>query len=92
MYDAIREQDKEFMTARRRRFIDWPTTIPVQKYLRRGSGTDYIDVARRAPIADGSIAGPRQRRPPDREQFVVLDIDGSNCPPTSSSTPPDTAR
>ena len=60
------------------------------KYLRRGSGY-YIDVGAADLVADGRVKLARGQVDHLTEHAVVLRT-APSCRPTSSSTPPATAR
>ena len=94
VYDAIRERDADFYARLEAAGfdLDWGDDGSglFMKYLRRGSGY-YIDVGASELVADGSSswrAGRSASSPRPRSCWTTA----PSCRPTSSSTPPATAR
>ena len=95
LYDQMRERDADFYDRLEAAGFDLDfgedDSGLFMKYLRRGSGY-YIDVGASELVASGDIKlQSRHGRPPHRG----LRRDGAtgrSCRPTSSSTPPATAR
>ena len=95
LYDQMRERDADFYERLEDAGfqLDWGEDGSglFMKYLRRGSGY-YIDVGASELVADGDDqAAERPGRPPHRGRRRASRT-APSCRPTSSSTPPATAR
>ena len=95
LYEQMRERDADFYERLEKAGFehDWGDDGSglFMKYLRRGSGY-YIDVGAADLVANGEVKlVQRAGRPPDRARGRAR-ATAPSCRPTSSSTPPATAR
>ena len=94
LYEQMAERDKDFYERLEAAGFDhdWGDDGSglFMKYLRRGSGY-YIDVGAADLVANGEVKLAHGQVDHLTEDSVVL-ADGTELPPTSSSTPPATAR